>query len=41
MLSRSDFKGIESIVLENEFLRAEFLPSYGSKLASLISKTTG
>jgi galactose mutarotase-like enzyme len=41
MLSRSYFKGIESIVLENEFLRAEFLPSYGSKLASLISKKTG
>lgn len=41
MLSQSHYKGIKSIVLENDLIRAEFLPEYGSKLASLKSKKTG
>ena len=35
------YKNIPSIVLENEILRAKFLPYPGGKLASLISKQTG
>ncbi|MBR9912739.1 MAG: DUF5107 domain-containing protein [Gammaproteobacteria bacterium] len=34
----SFFKGMPSIVLENSHLRCEWLPGYGSKLASLIAK---
>ncbi|MEL0637475.1 hypothetical protein V6259_11935 [Marinomonas sp. TI.3.20] len=33
------FKGIDSIVLENDNLRLEWLPSYGAKLASLLLKS--
>ncbi|WP_394151289.1 hypothetical protein [Vibrio maritimus] len=33
------YKGINSIVLENDQIRAEWLPSNGAKLASLITKT--
>ena len=35
------YKGLKSVILENEFLRLTFLPQYGCKLASLISKKTG
>lgn len=35
---KSEYKGIASIVLENDKIRATWLPSYGSKLASLIVK---
>ena len=35
---RSRFKGLNSIVLENESIKAEWLPDYGSKLASLKTK---
>ncbi len=34
-------KDIGSFVLENDFLRAAFLPTYGGKLASLLHKPTG
>lgn len=34
----SEYKGVASVVLENEKIRATWLPSYGSKLASLIAK---
>lgn len=32
---------IETVILENEYLKATFYPTYGGKLASLIDKTTG
>lgn len=32
------FKGLNSIILENEYMEAVFLPEYGGKLASLIDK---
>lgn len=35
----SEYKGIPAVVLENEKLRAMWLPSYGSKLASLVIKS--
>ena len=35
---KSQYKGIPSIILENDSLRATWLPSYGAKLASLIIK---
>ena len=35
------YKNKPSIVLENETLRAEFLPNPGGKMASLVSKRTG
>lgn len=41
MISKGNYKGVESIVIENDYLRAEFLPVYGSKMASLINKKTG
>ncbi|WNF37477.1 DUF5107 domain-containing protein [Bacillaceae bacterium IKA-2] len=34
------YKGIDCIELENEYLKATFLPEYGSKLASLIDKAS-
>lgn len=40
MVLRVYFKGIESIILENDVLRATYLPEYGSKLASLVLKET-
>jgi galactose mutarotase-like enzyme len=39
-IKKDVFKGIESLVLENEYIKAIFLPKYGSKLASLINKKT-
>lgn len=38
-VSHGEFKGIPSIILENEFIRAEWLPIYGAKLASLELKS--
>ncbi|MGL6314065.1 hypothetical protein [Vibrio sp. WXL103] len=38
-ISYSEFKGIPSIVLENDFIRTEWLPIYGAKLASLKLKS--
>lgn len=40
-ISKSYYKGKESIVLENSLLRAEFLPEPGGKLASLVYKPNG
>ena len=37
----TQYKNQPSIVLENEILRAEFLPNTGGKLVSLIGKRTG
>ncbi|WP_246943827.1 DUF5107 domain-containing protein [Bacillus pinisoli] len=39
-MKESMYKGIKSIVLENEWIIATFLPDYGSKLASFIDKVT-
>jgi galactose mutarotase-like enzyme len=36
----SEFKGVASVVLENASLRAEWLPEYGAKLASLKLKSS-
>lgn len=35
------YKGQRSLAIENEFIRAEFLPNIGSKLCSLKDKVTG
>ena len=35
------YKGLSANLLENDFLRLTFLPSYGCKLASLVSKKSG
>lgn len=35
------YKSVESVIIENDYLKVEFLPRYGSKMASLISKKTG
>ncbi|MBR3631678.1 MAG: DUF5107 domain-containing protein [Elusimicrobiaceae bacterium] len=35
------YKGLEAHIIENENLQLTFLPQYGCKLASLISKKTG
>lgn len=40
MVKRGVYKGIESLILENDYLKATFLPNYGGKLASLINKKT-
>jgi galactose mutarotase-like enzyme len=37
---RSEYKGVASVVLENSSLRAEWLPEYGAKLASLRLKSS-
>ena len=39
-MKKTVFKGINAIELENDYLKATFLPEYGSKLASLIDKVT-
>ncbi len=41
MSSTSMYKGLPAIILENEWLKLTFLPTYGCKLASLIKKDTG
>jgi len=38
MIKQCTFKGLESIVMENDFLKATFIPCYGGKLASLYDK---
>jgi hypothetical protein len=40
-ISRSQFKGLESVVLENKLIRAEWISSYGAKMVSLTVKTGG
>jgi hypothetical protein len=39
-ITHSKYKNLESVVLENNTIRAEFLPYPGGKLASLICKKT-
>lgn len=39
-MKQSVYKGITSIELENEYIKATFLPNYGGKLASFIDKKT-
>lgn len=41
MTKSSRYKNKDSVVLENSRMRAEFLPSPGGKMASLICKNTG
>ncbi len=38
---KSKYKDIESICMENDKLKVEFLPSQGAKMASLVFKKTG
>lgn len=38
MIENGVYKGIKSIVIENEFLKINILPEYGGKMASLINK---
>jgi galactose mutarotase-like enzyme len=38
MIKEGTFKGLNSIILENEYIKATFLPMYGSKLASFYDK---
>jgi hypothetical protein len=33
MIREGIFKGLKSIILENHYMKATFLPKYGSKLA--------
>lgn len=40
-MTEAVYKGLSALVLENEILRLTFLPGYGFKLASLLSKKTG
>lgn len=40
-MSQTLYKGLQSHVLENKQLQLTFLPKYGCKLASLVSKKTG
>jgi galactose mutarotase-like enzyme len=40
MIREGTFKGLKSIILEHDDIKATFLPEYGSKLASLIDKKT-
>ncbi|WP_424244825.1 galactose mutarotase-like enzyme [Elusimicrobium posterum] len=40
-MQKSIYKNIPSIILENDFINVQFLPSYGCKMASLVSKKTG
>lgn len=40
MIKESIFKGVKSYVMENECIRAEWIP-YGSRMVSLIEKKTG
>ncbi|HQG62981.1 MAG TPA: hypothetical protein PK719_04950 [Bacteroidales bacterium] len=41
MIKQSHYKNKKSIVLENKYIRAEFIPNPGGKLSSLINKKTG
>jgi galactose mutarotase-like enzyme len=40
-MKKSIYKGLESIVFENDQIRAEFLPGYAAKMVSLQNKKTG
>ena len=41
VISAGEYKGQESVVLENEGVRAEILPGWGGKMASLVYKPAG
>lgn len=38
MIMHSTFKGLQAVVMENDFLKATIIPCYGGKLASLYGK---
>ncbi|PRX22458.1 galactose mutarotase-like enzyme [Orenia metallireducens] len=38
MIKESSYKGLKSIIIENNRLRAEFIPEYGSKMVSFFNK---
>ena len=40
-IAESTYKDVRSVVLESDALRVTILPDYGSKMASLLDKTTG
>lgn len=40
-MSNAQYKGLVAKILENDSLKLTFLPNYGCKLASLLSKKTG
>ncbi len=40
LCKESKYKGLDSIVIENQSLRLEFIPEYGAKLASFYHKAT-
>lgn len=40
-MQKDSYKGLRALVLENDRLRLTFLPDYGCKMASLVSKKTG
>jgi len=40
-ITRGVYKDVDSVILENEFLRVNILPEWGSKTASIIHKQSG
>ncbi len=41
MIGETEYRGLAAVKMENEVLRAVFLPDYGSKMVSLLHKRTG
>lgn len=40
-MEKTQYKGLDAVIFENDILRVTFLPGYGCKMASLIKKDTG
>lgn len=40
-MKQAIFKNLPSLILENDFIKTEFIPSYGCKMVSLLDKKTG